>query len=298
LVPAITPWMGRGVIGRWRHRMSIGADLARARRQAGMSTAEVSQQTRIRETIIQAIERDDFSICGADFYARGHIRAIAHAIGIDATPLVQEYDARRDASPAGTARRGTSPASTARRNTSMASTASRDASPDGAAAGVPGPSGPAQPGERRKRNGAIALLVLLVAALSLVIYHAEASHRPGRATAADHKPAAAHHAGHKHHGPAPTGAHHGTRHMVISLRAVSEPCWAELTTRGGGTIFQGIIGVGTSKTWTVRPPGILRLGNPGAVTLRIDGRRRTGLGSNPVTLKLRSGQRASHANAS
>jgi hypothetical protein len=35
----------------------------------------------MRETITRGIERDDFSACGADFYARGHICAIAYAVG-------------------------------------------------------------------------------------------------------------------------------------------------------------------------------------------------------------------------
>lgn len=37
---------------------------------AGLTTTQVSQPTRIRETIIRGIESDD-SACGADFYARG-----------------------------------------------------------------------------------------------------------------------------------------------------------------------------------------------------------------------------------
>lgn len=73
--------------------MSIGEALAQARREAGLSVADVSRRTRIRETIISGIERDDFSLCGGDFYARGHIRAIARVIGIDSKPLVEEYDA-------------------------------------------------------------------------------------------------------------------------------------------------------------------------------------------------------------
>ena len=65
----------------------IGEVLAAARSQAGLTITQVSQRTRIRETIIGGIERDDFSGCGGDFYARGHIRAIARAVGADGEPL-------------------------------------------------------------------------------------------------------------------------------------------------------------------------------------------------------------------
>jgi cytoskeletal protein RodZ len=75
--------------------VSIGEALAEARRQAGLTVTEVSQRTRIREPIITGIEGDDYSACGGDFYARGHIRSIAQAVGTDPEPLVREYDAAR-----------------------------------------------------------------------------------------------------------------------------------------------------------------------------------------------------------
>lgn len=73
--------------------MSIGEDLAQARHRAGLTVREVSQQTCIRETLIRAIEHDDYCGCGGDFYARGHIRAIARVVGADPVPLIAEYDA-------------------------------------------------------------------------------------------------------------------------------------------------------------------------------------------------------------
>jgi transcriptional regulator with XRE-family HTH domain len=72
--------------------MSIGEALAEARRQAGLTVTQVSERTRIREAIIGDIERDDYAACGGDFYARGHIRSIARAVGADPVPLVAQYD--------------------------------------------------------------------------------------------------------------------------------------------------------------------------------------------------------------
>jgi hypothetical protein len=60
-----------------------------------MTVIEVSERTRIRATIIRDIERDDYSSCGGDYYARGHIRAIARVVGADPVPLIEEYDAAR-----------------------------------------------------------------------------------------------------------------------------------------------------------------------------------------------------------
>lgn len=72
--------------------MSIGAAVAAARREASLSLAEVSERTRVRASVIEAIEADDFSHCGGDVYARGHLRAIATAVGVDGQPWVDEYD--------------------------------------------------------------------------------------------------------------------------------------------------------------------------------------------------------------
>ncbi len=75
--------------------MSIGEVLAEARCRSGLSIDEVSRRTRIREAIIWGIELDNYALCGGDFYARGHIRAIAGVVGVDSAPLIQEFDARR-----------------------------------------------------------------------------------------------------------------------------------------------------------------------------------------------------------
>ena len=86
---------GPGLISRERGigvGVSIGAALAEARRQAGLTVAQVSQRTRIRQTIIRGIEGDDYSVCGGDFYARGHIRSIAKVVAADPAPLIKEFD--------------------------------------------------------------------------------------------------------------------------------------------------------------------------------------------------------------
>jgi cytoskeletal protein RodZ len=72
--------------------VSIGATLAAARRRAGLTVGEVSHSTRVTEPIIRGIEHDDYAACGGDFYARGHIRAIARAVGEDPLPLIDEFD--------------------------------------------------------------------------------------------------------------------------------------------------------------------------------------------------------------
>ena len=61
--------------------------------RSGLSVERLSEVTRIRRSVIDGLERDDFEACGGDFYARGHIRTLARATGVDPDPLVAEYDA-------------------------------------------------------------------------------------------------------------------------------------------------------------------------------------------------------------
>ncbi|MBW5422476.1 DUF4115 domain-containing protein [Streptomyces sp. BG9H] len=73
-------------------RPSIGHVLRQARVDAGLTVDEISTSTRVRIPIVHAIEQDDFSRCGGDVYARGHIRTLARAVGTDPAPLLARYD--------------------------------------------------------------------------------------------------------------------------------------------------------------------------------------------------------------
>ncbi len=75
--------------------MTVGETLTEARSQAGLSVDELSERTRIRGTVIRSIEEDDYEACGGDLYVRGYVRALAGAVGIDAQPLIREFDMGR-----------------------------------------------------------------------------------------------------------------------------------------------------------------------------------------------------------
>jgi len=70
----------------------IGPQFAGARARLGLTVDALAERTRIRPHVIEAIEVDDFSACGGDFYARGHLRTLARVLGVDVAPLLQTYD--------------------------------------------------------------------------------------------------------------------------------------------------------------------------------------------------------------
>jgi len=79
----------------------IGQVLRDARRGSGASLHDVAVQTKIRETYLAALERDDFDALGMDpVYVRGNLRTYADYLGLDAESLVARYSANGGGSPA------------------------------------------------------------------------------------------------------------------------------------------------------------------------------------------------------
>jgi cytoskeleton protein RodZ len=73
--------------------MSTGRMIQQAREAAGLSLDQVAAATKIRSSILAAMEEDDFSHCGGDVYARGQLKSIAAVVGLDPDDVVDSYDA-------------------------------------------------------------------------------------------------------------------------------------------------------------------------------------------------------------
>ena len=239
--------------------MSIGESLAEARRQAGLTVGQVSNQTRIRESIIRDIEQDDFSASGGDFYARGHIRGIAAVVGADPVPLIREFDAEHG--PPGMIR----------------------------AADVFEPSTPIKIRERRSPSLSLIVAVVLLAiigfgAYRLVSHHSDKSHPPKAAAVVSH-PATTSATPTVHPSPSPSPT--PTRSDVVIQLTANEDCWVLLTRQSDGSqIFMGVVPAGSSRTWTVKRAVDMRLGNPPGVVLTVDGKHQSTNVNNPETLSF------------
>jgi len=244
--------------------VSIGESLADARRKAGLTVTQVSQQTRIRESIIRDIEQGDFTACGGDFYARGHIRSIAGAVGTDPIPLISEYDA--DHGPLHPLR----------------------------ASEVFEHSKPIKIRERRSPSMTMIVVVVLLAIIGFAAYRLVSSHHNKNGQAAglgvaattstqptgrpspspSPSPSAS---------PSPTQSAKPTD-VVIKINATEE-CWVLLTKSSDGSqIFMGVVPAGQSMTWTEKQAVSIRLGNPGGITLTVDGQQQSLKTVLPVTL--------------
>jgi cytoskeleton protein RodZ len=72
--------------------MSLGSVIRQARIDAGLSIDDLSERTSIRAGLLKEIESDDFTKCGGETYARGHLRNIAPQIKMDPQLLLELYE--------------------------------------------------------------------------------------------------------------------------------------------------------------------------------------------------------------
>jgi cytoskeletal protein RodZ len=224
--------------------VSIGDTLAEARRQTGLTITQVSRQTRIRESIIRAIEQGDFSACGGDFYARGHIRSIAAAVGVDPVPLIREYD--EEHGPPGAMR----------------------------ASQIFEPATPIKIREPRNLHLGWVLAVAVLALAGFGAYHFYPKHTSTDTTASAtvglHSRTTPTVKASTASKPA-TQKKPGPPEAVIVLTAAQD-CWVGLNSTTGRTLYQGLVLAGSTKTWNEKDQVSLTIGNPPGITLTVNGK--------------------------
>jgi len=81
--------------------MSLGSVIRQARIDAGLSIDDLSERTSIRAGLLKEIESDDFSKCGGETYARGHLRNIAPHIKMDSKLLLELHEGEQSLQPRG-----------------------------------------------------------------------------------------------------------------------------------------------------------------------------------------------------
>ncbi|MCX4528465.1 MULTISPECIES: helix-turn-helix domain-containing protein [unclassified Streptomyces] len=235
---------------------SIGAALKKARIAAGLTVDEVSSTTRVRIPIVHAIEEDDFTRCGGDVYARGHIRTLARAVNLDPTPLIDSYDAAHGGRPAPT-----------------------PAAPRFEAERI-------RP-ERQRPNWTAAMVAAIVAVIGFVGFTAfndgDTAKRPVADGSASPKPAPKQPAGkpaaqpQTPQAPKPEPSDSAIAAapkdlVTVVLTANDGDSWISAKDHSGRLLFDGTLQVGESKTFTDKESIDLVLGDAGAVNLFVNGK--------------------------
>jgi cytoskeletal protein RodZ len=227
--------------------VSVGEALSRARQDRGLSVADVAADTRIRATLIEGIEADNFEPCGGEVYARGHIRSIARVVGIDAAPLIAEFDAAHDVEqvPVAVAAQPTDPDIVAR-------------------------------SDRHRPNWTLAMVVALVVICGLAavgLVHNGGSHTPStkaqspRTTSTSNAPRSSPPAT-----PPPSGvAEIPADQASMLVRATRGYTWMQVESKSGVVKFSGTLQAGSHKLFTDKHGLTFVIGNAPVVDLVING---------------------------
>ncbi|WP_407561579.1 helix-turn-helix domain-containing protein [Streptomyces sp. 184] len=237
-------------------RPSVGRALQQARLDAKLSVEQVSLSTRVRIPIIHAIEQDDFSRCGGDVYARGHVRTLARAVGLEAEDLVGQYDAEHGGRP------------------------------------VPTPAAPMFEAERirpepRRPNWTAAMVAAIVAVVGFVGFtvfsggdedEPDGSSVAGESQGSDKSedPDSGKDAGEDKQSPDPSdSAVAGAPPDKVTLRIVAADGQSWISAQGadGRELEEGVLAQGDSVTVTDSEKIYLVLGNAGGVDLFVNGKQ-------------------------
>lgn len=77
--------------------MNLGEVLHNARTSIRISLDDLAAATSIRAGLLSEMEKNNFSQCGGDIYARGHLRNLAPKLGLDAEGLISLYNEEHSA---------------------------------------------------------------------------------------------------------------------------------------------------------------------------------------------------------
>ncbi|MEU3948120.1 helix-turn-helix domain-containing protein [Streptomyces sp. NPDC029526] len=232
-------------------RPSVGRALQQARIAAGLTVDDVSTATRVRIAIVHAIEADDFAPCGGDVYARGHIRTLARAVGLDPAPLIAQFESEH---------------------------------------GAPSAPTPAAPlfeaerirPERRGPNWTAAMVAAIVAVIGFVGFTMVGGDDGGKADVADDttpstspsptpkskKPAAPE--------PEPSDSAIAAApqdKVTVRVSATDGRSWISAKDHNGRLLFDGLLKQGDSKTFQDSSKINLVLGDAGAIDLFVNGKK-------------------------
>src|SRR5512142_1812882 len=70
---------------------SFGARLRQRREEQSIPLSAIAEQTKIKESLLDALERDDVSRWPSGIFRRAYVRAYAHAIGLSPEAVVREF---------------------------------------------------------------------------------------------------------------------------------------------------------------------------------------------------------------
>jgi len=241
--------------------MTLGSMISKARIDARLSVEDLSAATNIRGALLRQMEANDFSQCGGETYARGHIRNIAQRLGVD--PLIfltvfEEEHMQADRS---------------MQDLLVETNAMK------------------QPEEVRKVSWKVLATIsvaslFVVGLVQIIVSNTSSPEIPAPISSVTASPSTSATSEASPSGEDTLSTGTGVEAVITATRAKS---WLFVSDSSGRTLFSGQISRGTTKTFTTDVSLNIKIGNAGGVDLVVNGKKIDSVGADGEVVSLSYG---------
>ena len=230
--------------------MSLGSLIAKARKDAGLSLEDLAAKTNIRMSVLSEIEKNDFSHCGGETYARGHVRNIAAILKADQKEFIRLYEEEQGGE----------------------TRSIKDLLIENSVMRLPA--------EARKVSWKVLVLISVVSLFvvgigQVVISNINTNDVVGAAPSASASPTAAESPSAEPSAESTFSSGTGVEVVINAVRAKS---WLFVSDASGRTLFSGQVSRGAVKVFSSDSQLNLKVGNAGGVDLKVNGKKVEAIG--------------------
>jgi cytoskeletal protein RodZ len=230
--------------------MSLGSLIAKARKDAGLSLEDLAAKTNIRISVLSEIEKNNFSHCGGETYARGHVRNIAAILKADQKEFIRLYEEEQGGE----------------------TRSIKDLLIENSVMRLPA--------EARKISWKVLVLISVVSLFvvgigQVVISNINTNDVVGAAPSASASPTAAESPSAEPSAESTFSSGTGVEVVINAVRAKS---WLFVSDASGRTLFSGQVSRGAVKVFSSDSQLNLKVGNAGGVDLKVNGKKVEAIG--------------------
>ena len=230
--------------------MSLGSLIAKARKDAGLSLEDLAAKTNIRISVLSEIEKNNFSHCGGETYARGHVRNIAAVLKADQKEFIRLYEEEQGGE----------------------TRSIKDLLIENSVMRLPA--------EARKVSWKVLVIIsvmslFVVGIAQVVISNINTNDVVGAAPSASASPTAAESPSAEPSAESTFSSGTGVEVVINAARAKS---WLFVSDASGRTLFSGQVLRGAVKTFSSDSQLNLKVGNAGGVDLKVNGKKVQAIG--------------------
>ncbi len=230
--------------------MSLGSLIAKARKDAGLSLEDLAAKTNIRMSVLSEIEKNNFSNCGGETYARGHIRNIAAVVKADQKEFIRLYEEEQGGE----------------------TRSIKDLLIENSVMRLPA--------EARKVSWKVLVMISVVSLFvvgigQVVISNINTNDVVGAAPSTSASPTAAESPSAEPSAESTFSSGTGVEVVINAVRAKS---WLFVSDASGRTLFSGQVSRGAVKVFSSDSQLNLKVGNAGGVDLKVNGKKVEAIG--------------------